>query len=460
MSDYAAVILAAGLGTRMKSSLPKVLHRVCGLPMILWSVTNARSLSADPIVLVVGYGAEDVHATVGDNVLYAQQEQQLGTGHATLQAREQLLGRAGAVLVLYGDMPTLRLDTLERMVALHSAKRPAMTILTALSNDSMGFGRVVRDGAGRVREVVEEAVATPEILALKELNCGVYCFDSEWLWRRLPDVPITQPKGEYYLTDTIALAVQDGAPVEVVTITDIAEVQGINTRVHLARTERILRERTNERLMLEGVTLVDPTATYVEASVRVGRDTTIHPNTYLQGDTVIGERCAIGPNAIIRDTRISDACTVLASTLEGAVIEEGVHVGPYGRLRPGAHLAEGVYMGSFGEVKNSYLGAHSHMGHFSYVGDADIGREVNVAAGTITCNFDGKKKHRTTVGDGAFLGSGTKLVAPVRVGRGAKTGAGSVVTHDIPDNTLAYGVPARAHGRVGDPEEDQEDEKT
>ena len=440
----AAVILAAGQGTRLKSSLPKVLHPVGGLPMISWTVDNARALGADPLVLVVGQGADAVRATVGDDVTYALQAERLGTGHATLQAAK-VLGdhRDGAVLVLYGDMPLLRRETLERLVALHRERRPAITMLTVVSEDSMGFGRVVRGADGDVREIVEEAVASPEVLAIRELNCGVYCFDAAWLWRRLPDVPVTQPKGEYYLTDMVGLAVADGLSIEAVTIDDVAEVQGINTRVHLARSEQIMRGRINEALMLAGVSLIDPATTYVDASVRVGRDTVIYPNTTLQGDTVIGEGCAIGPNALIRDTRIADGCTVLSSVLESAVMDEGANIGPFGHLRSGAHLGAGVHMGNFGEVKNSYLAPGTKMGHFSYLGDAQVDEGVNIGAGTITCNYDGVHKHPTHLGAGVFVGSGTMLVAPVDVGEGAKIGAGSVVTRDVPPRALAYGVPAR-----------------
>jgi bifunctional UDP-N-acetylglucosamine pyrophosphorylase/glucosamine-1-phosphate N-acetyltransferase len=412
--------------------------------MILWTVENARALGADPLVLVVGEGAEAVRATVNEGVTYAVQAERLGTGHATLQAREALVGRgADAVLVLYGDMPLLRRETLAHLVALHRERRPAITMLTVVADDSMGFGRVVRGDDGRVRAIVEEAVAAPEVLAIRELNCGVYCFDAEWLWRRLPDVPVTQPKGEYYLTDMVGLAVEDGQAVEALSIHDVAEVQGINTRVHLARSERIMRERINEALMLAGVTLVDPATTYVDATVQVGRDTVIYPNTTLQGATVIGEDCAIGPNTLIRDTRIADGCTVLASVLEGAIMDEGAEIGPYGHLRSKAHLGAGVHMGNFGEVKNSYLAPGTKMGHFSYLGDAQVGEGVNIGAGTITCNYDGQHKHPTHIGADVFVGSGTMLVAPLTVGEGAKIGAGSVVTRDVPAGALVYGVPAR-----------------
>jgi bifunctional UDP-N-acetylglucosamine pyrophosphorylase/glucosamine-1-phosphate N-acetyltransferase len=448
MTKIAAVILAAGQGTRMRSSQPKVLHPVAGRPMVLWTLFNAQALGVDDVVLVVGSDAEAVQQVVCPGVRYVYQAQRLGTGHATLQARELLQGRSEVVMVLYGDMPTLRRETLEQLLEVHLQCRPAVSILSVESDDSMGFGRVVRDDGGAVREIVEEAVATPEILALRELNCGIYCFDAAWLWERLPNVPLTQPKGEYYLTDMVGLAIADGRRVETVTIRDVREVQGINTRVHLAQSERILRERINEELMLSGVTLVNPASTYIDVGVQIGQDTVVWPNTYLQGETRIGERCTIGPNTIVRDTCIGDGCTVLASVVEEALLEDGAEIGPFGHLRPGAHLGQGVHMGNFGEVKNAYLAPGTKMGHFSYIGDAQVGEDVNIGAGTITCNYDGERKHRTTIGEGAFIGSGTMLVAPVSVGAAAKVGAGSVVTHDIPANTLAYGVPARAKGSL------------
>ncbi|MBC7255759.1 MAG: bifunctional UDP-N-acetylglucosamine diphosphorylase/glucosamine-1-phosphate N-acetyltransferase GlmU [Chloroflexi bacterium] len=447
MSELAAVILAAGQGTRLKSDLPKVLHPVGGIPMVAWAIQNARAVGADPIVLVVGYKAEAVRQAMGDQVLYAHQEKQLGTGHAVLQAQPLLQGLARDVLVLYGDMPTLTVETLQRLVALHREKRPAMTMLSVLSDDSMGFGRVVRGPDGRVRAIVEEAVASPEILAIRELNCGVYCFDGDWLWHRLPDIPVTPPKGEYYLTDMVSLSVADGARIEVLTTHDVSEVQGINTRVHLAQAERILRRRINERWMLEGVTLVDPDTTYIEATVQIGRETIIYPNTFLQGHTAIGERAVIGPNALIRDSRIGNGCRVLMSVIEEAIMDDGADIGPFGHLRKGAHLGEGVHMGNFGEVKDSYLAPGTKMGHFSYIGDSYVGRDVNIGAGTVTCNYDGTHKHRTVIGDRAFIGSGSMLVAPVQVGEGARIGAGAVVTRDVPAGALVYGVPARRHDK-------------
>lgn len=451
MARCAAVILAAGQGTRFKSALPKILHPVAGLPMVVWSVQNARAAGADPIALVVGTGAEAVHSTVGPGVEYAVQDRRLGTGHAALQARELLAGHADVVMLLYGDMPALQVETLSRLIHTQVTSRPALTMLTVDSDDSMGFGRVVRGPDGQVRAIVEEAVATPDILALKELNCGVYCFDAEWLWSRLPEIPITQPKGEYYLTDMAAIAASEGRPVETVKAADVAEVQGVNTRVHLACCERILRDRIRLQLMLSGVTLIDPATTYVDATVQVGPDTVLFPNTWLQGDTLVGTDCVIGPNSIVRDSRIGHGCRVVASVLEDAVLEDRAEIGPFGHLRKGAHLGAGVHMGNFGEVKNAYLAPGTKMGHFSYVGDADVGPRVNIGAGAVTCNYDGEHKHRTIVREGAFIGSGAMLVAPLTVGAGATVGAGSVVTHDVPDGDVVYGVPARsARKRRGD----------
>jgi len=454
MTSIAAVILAAGQGTRMKSDLPKVLHRVAGRSLVAWSLHHAQSLGIDPIVLVVGNGAEAVREAIGDQAEYAVQTERLGTGHAALQAKSALQGRSDVVLVLYGDMPTLRVETLQAMIERQTSGDAAMTMLTALSEDSMGFGRVVRDGEGRVREIVEEAVATPEILALKELNCGVYCFDADWLWQRLPAVRPTPPKNEYYLTDMVALAVADGRRIESVTIEDVEEVQGVNTRVHLAASEAILRRRINERHMLSGVTFLDPTSAYIEDTVSIGRDTVILPNVVLQGETTIGAGCEIGPNSVLRDATIGDGCRVMASVIEEAIMEAGCEIGPFGHLRRGAHLGPGVHMGNFGEVKNAYLAAGVKMGHFSYVGDAQVDENVNIGAGTITCNYDGERKHRTEIGQDVFVGSGSLLVAPVIIGSGSKIGAGSVVTHDVPKDTLAYGVPAREKGRNQSKRED------
>lgn len=436
------VILAAGQGTRMRSALPKVLHRLAGKPLIFHVLQAVSTLSDEPPVLVVGDGADAVRQAAGGRVRFAVQEEQLGTAHALRQAEPLLRGQGDAVLVTYADMPLLRAATLQRLVETQRTNSGPITMLTLESSDSRGFGRVVRSADGSVQAIVEEAQATPAQLAIRELNVGVYCFDAAWLWDALKRVPLS-PKGEYYLTETVGLAAAQGLPVQALTLEDPDEAIGVNTRVHLAEAEAALRRRINTEWMLSGVTIVDPTSTYIEAGVEIGRDTVIWPGTYLQGETRIGEGCTIGPNTIVRDSRVGNGCTLLASVLEGAVVEDDVDMGPYCHLRKGAHLASSVHLGNFGEVKSSYLGPGTKMGHFSYIGDATIGANVNIGAGTITCNFDGQRKNPTEVGDDVFIGSDTMLVAPVKLGEGSRTGAGAVVTHDVPPHTLVVGVPAR-----------------
>jgi len=441
----AVVILAAGQGTRMKSRLPKVLHPLGGHPLLTYSIATARALIEAPVILVIGHGAEAVREIAGSQVTIVVQPEQLGTGHAVLQAESALADVAEAVLVIYADMPLIRTETLQRLAEAHAVGGSPITLLTMLAENSRGFGRIVRDMAGRVSAIVEEAQATPAQLAIRELYTGVACYDATWLWPHLHRLPLS-PSGEFYLTDLVALAVAEGRSVQALSADDPEEMIGINTRAHLAEAEAILRRRINHRWMEAGVTLIDPSTTYIQDTVEIGPDTVILPNTHLWGQTRIGAGCRLGPNTIVRDTTIGDRCRVEASVLEGALLEDDVDVGPFAHLRPGAHLARGVHMGNFGEVKNSYLGPGTKMGHFSYLGDATVGQNVNIGAGTITCNYDGERKHPTVIEDGAFIGSDTMLVAPVRVGHEAKTGAGAVVTHDIPPGSVAYGVPARVKG--------------
>jgi len=436
------ILLAAGQGTRMKSALPKVLHPILGRPMVWHAIHTVQQIADEQPVVVVGHGAEAVQQTLGKDARYVFQEKRLGTGHAVMQTVDLLKGQTDYVLVSYADMPLLSPHTFQRVVDAQRTHDGPMTLLTNIAEDPRGFGRIVRSPDGSVRAIVEEVDCTPEQLAIRELNTSLYCFRADWLWDALPRIPISK-KGEYYLTDLVAIAVDDGLTVRAVTIDDPVEVIGINTRIHLAEATARMQERINRRWMLAGVTLLDPSTTYIEVEVAIGQDTVIGPNTHLQGKTSIGRNCSIGPNAIVRNTQIGDHCEVFASVLEDAVIENNVDVGPFGHLRKGAHLAEGVHMGNFGEVKNSYLGAGSKMGHFSYLGDATLGSNVNIGAGTITCNYDGVNKNPTKIGDNAFIGSDTMLVAPLEIGAAARTGAGAVVTKDVPPDTLAVGVPAR-----------------
>ncbi len=443
----AAVILAAGQGTRMKSALPKVLHPLAGRPLIEYALETALALADLPPVIVVGPQHDEVRRAVEGRAVCVEQAEPRGTGHAVLQARAALREMSDLVLVTYADMPLLSVETLGRLVDTQKRNSGPLTILTLVHGDPRGFGRVLRDASGAVLRVVEEAVATPEQLALRELNAGVYCFAAGWLWAHADRIPLSLPKREYYLTDMVEMAVAEGLRVEAVATTDADETLGINTRVHLAEAEAALRRRITRRWMEAGVTIVDPESTYIEPSVQLARDVTVYPNTHLRGTTTVGEGSHIGPNAIIEDSQIGARCRVLASVLEGAVMEDDADIGPFGHLRPGARLCRGAHMGNFGELKNATLGPGAAMGHFGYVGDAEIGAGVNIGAGTVTCNFDGTRKQRTVVEEGAFIGSDTLLVAPVRVGKRAKTGAGSVVTRDIPAGALAYGVPARVQRR-------------
>ncbi|MFQ6100817.1 MAG: bifunctional UDP-N-acetylglucosamine diphosphorylase/glucosamine-1-phosphate N-acetyltransferase GlmU [Anaerolineae bacterium] len=439
----AIVILAAGQGTRMKSDLPKVLHPLAGKPLVTYAVEMARALTDIKPVLVVGRGAEAVREIAGNGVIFVEQAEQRGTGHAVLQARDTLRDQADLVLVTYADMPLLTVETLRRLANRQQQNSGSITILTLVDENSRGFGRVIRDESDAVIQIVEEVVATPEQLAVRELNAGVYCFDADWLWNHVNGIPLSLPKREYYLTDLIGMAVAEGLRIEAMAVEDTTEALGINTRVHLAEAEDALRRRINERWMLAGVTIVDPATTYIEPDVTIGQDTTVWPHTHLRGQTTIGEHCHIGPNAIIVDCQIGNRCRVLASVLEQAAMEDGADIGPFSHLRRGARLCEGAHVGNFGELKNATLGPGAKMGHFSYLGDAEVGAGANIGAGTVTCNYNGVRKHKTVIEDGAFIGSDTMLVAPVRVGKGAKTGAGSVVTHDVPDGALVYGVPAR-----------------
>jgi bifunctional UDP-N-acetylglucosamine pyrophosphorylase/glucosamine-1-phosphate N-acetyltransferase len=434
----------------MRSRRPKVLHSVAGAPMISHVVTAAREIRPDHLVVVVGHGGDEVRAALGEEVLYVEQARQMGTGHAVQQTQQVLEGRTDAVMVLYGDVPLIRPDTLRRMLRHHAATQPAITMLTAHLEDPTGYGRVLRDAGGRVTGIVEDAVASDEQHAINEINVGLYVFDADWLWAHLPRIPVS-PTGEYYLTDLVDMAVAERQGVEALTTADSTEVLGINTRAQLASAEAVLRERIRARWLEAGVTMIDPSSTWIDAGVQVGRDTVLFPDTYLQGRTVIGEECVIGPGTLIRDSVVGDRCRILFSVIEEAVLEEDVDVGPFSHLRKGAHLGPGVHIGNFGEIKNSRLGRGVKMGHFSYLGDATVGEGVNIGAGTITCNYDGTAKHPTIIEDGAFIGSDTMLVAPVTVGAGARTGAGSVVTRDVPPRSLVYGVPARVRSSKQEP---------
>jgi bifunctional UDP-N-acetylglucosamine pyrophosphorylase/glucosamine-1-phosphate N-acetyltransferase len=452
-----SVILAAGKGTRMCSSIPKVLHTLAGRPLLEYALDLGLYICNVPIV-VLGFESEKVQEFIGDRAKVVLQNQQLGTGHALQQTADVLRGQADMILVWAADMPLLTKSLLEAVVHCQSENEGPVSIITAISDDDRGFGRVVRSDRCEVQAVVEQSDATSEQLAINELNVGVYCFDSLWLWDELSTLK-PSASGEYYLTDLIESAASQRQKIGVVTSNAGDEIIGINTRIHLAEAESALRARINHSWMERGVTLIDPDNTYIDSNVEIGLDTIILPNTHLQGGTVVGSECTLGPNSTIRDSVMGNRCKIESSVVEGAILEDEVDVGPFGHLRAGTHLGNGVHVGNFGEIKNSYLGPGVKMGHFSYIGDAIVGARTNIGAGVITCNYGmDKQKHRTEIGEDVFIGSDTMLVAPLRIGSRVRTGAGSVVTKDLPDDSLAVGVPARIISRLVDDKAELQDE--
>jgi bifunctional UDP-N-acetylglucosamine pyrophosphorylase/glucosamine-1-phosphate N-acetyltransferase len=435
----------------MRSQRHKVLHDVAGRAM-LWHVLVAlrqAGFAPEATVIVVGDGAADVRQAVGgsfgaDAYRFVLQEPQLGTGHAVLVAREAVAPEAETVLVAYGDTPLLQPETVRRVLARHEAAGAPLTLVTGLLDDPGGYGRIVRDGDA-IRAIVEDRDATEAERGIREINSGFCVFHAPWLWRRLPEVR-PAPNGEVYLTSLPAAAAAAGEAVATLTVQDVQEVVGINTRFQLAEAETILRRRIGRVLMESGVSLQDPATTYVDAGVSVGQDSVILANTHLSGETAVGQACVLGPNTMIRDSTIGDRCRVFASVVTAATLDAEVSVGPFAHVRPGTHCGRGSTVGTGSEINRSTLGPGSKMMHFGYLGDTTVGEQVNVGAGTITCNYDGVQKHPTTVGDGTFVGSGTLLVAPVHVGRQALTGAGAVVTRDVADGAKVVGVPARQIG--------------
>ena len=454
----ASVILAAGEGTRMCSSIPKVLHTLAGRPLLEYALDLGLHICSMTPIVVVGFESEKVQEFIGDRAKVVLQKRQLGTGHALQQTVDILRGQVDMILVWAADMPLLSKDILEAVVTCQSENEGPVSIVTAISDNDRGFGRVVRSERGEVQAIVEQSDVTSEQLAINELNVGVYCFESLWLWDELSTLK-PSANGEYYLTDLIESAASQSQKIGVVTSNAEDEIIGINTRIHLAEAETALKARINHSWMERGVTLIDPDNTYIGPNVDIGLDTIVLPNTSLQGNTVIGSECTLGPNSTIRDSVIGDHCKVECSVIEQATLEDEVDVGPFGHLRPGTHLGNGVHIGNFGEVKNSYLGPGVKMGHFSYVGDATVGARSNIGAGAITCNYGmDKQKHRTEIGEDVFIGSDTMLVAPLRIGSRVRTGAGSVVTKDLPDDSLAVGVPARVISRFIDDKVQLQDE--
>jgi bifunctional UDP-N-acetylglucosamine pyrophosphorylase/glucosamine-1-phosphate N-acetyltransferase len=437
--DTHVVILAAGKGTRMKSALPKVLHRVAGLPLIDYVLAGADALHARSTTIVIGHQADALRAALRDreHVTFVVQEPQLGTAHALLQTEPALRGATGTLVLLSGDVPLLTACTLKALVERHTGTRAAATVVTAVVDEPRGYGRIVRVGE-QIARIVEEKDATPAEQRIQEINSGIYAFAVEGLFDAVRSVAAENAQREYYLPDLVSIYRQRGLIVETVTVSNADEIRGINSRAELASVGRVVREQKAAELMASGVTIEDPATAYIDRDVTVAPDTVIHPNVYLEGHTTIGSGCEIHSGARIVDSQIGDRVTVLNhSVITGSRVEPGASVGPFAHLRAGSDVREGARVGNFVEMKKTVLGAGSKAGHLSYLGDATIGANVNIGAGTITCNYDGARKNQTVIGDGAFIGSDTQLIAPVTVGNGAYVGSGTTIREDVPEGSLA-----------------------
>ena len=437
MSKIFAVILAAGQGTRMKSKLYKVLHPVCGKPMVQHVVDHIQTLGVNRIVTVVGHGAKTVQEQLGDQSEYVLQAEQLGTAHAVQQAEAILGNEEGTTLVICGDTPLIRPETMQALFEHHQAKKAKATILTAIAENPTGYGRILRSEDGQVEQIVEQKDATAQQQLVKEINTGTYCFDNKALFETLKLVKNDNAQGEYYLPDVIELLQKQNEIVEAYVTEDFEETLGVNDRVALAQAESLMRARINERHMRNGVTIIHPESTYISAEAAIGRDTVIQPGSMIEGKTVIGEDCLIGPNTQIIDSRIGDRTSIHSSVVRESEIADDTAVGPFANIRPLSVIGSHVKIGNFVEVKKSTLGDDTKVSHLSYIGDAKVGSHVNIGCGSITVNYDGKNKFQTIIEDDVFVGCNSNLVAPVKIGQGSFIAAGSTITKEVPEDALA-----------------------
>ena len=442
MSDLVTVILAAGKGTRMKSRLPKVLHKAGGKAMVQHVLDAAKAAGAKRNIIVTGFGGDMVREALGAQAEFVEQKEQLGTGHAVQQTADLLAGETGTVMVLCGDTPLLTGSLLKKLYDEHTAARAKATVLTAIMPDATGYGRIIRTATGTVEKIVEHKDATDAERRVNEVNSGIYCFEKDALFAALAQVTCDNAQGEYYLPDVLGILRQKGEKIWAVAADDYESTLGINSRVQLAGAEKILRRRKNVELMENGVTIMDPDSTFIDADVTVGRDTVIYPFTWLEGETHIGENCTLGPSSRFSDTVMGNGVTAQFVYAHECEIADGVTMGPYVHIRPNTKLSPKVKIGNFVEVKNSNIGDGTKLPHLSYIGDCDMGAGVNMGCGTITVNYDGKKKYRTVIGDKAFVGCNSNLVDPVTIGDGAYIAAGSTITKEVPPSDLAV---ARAH---------------
>ncbi|OQY19619.1 MAG: UDP-N-acetylglucosamine diphosphorylase/glucosamine-1-phosphate N-acetyltransferase [Desulfobacteraceae bacterium 4572_35.1] len=438
IQELATVILAAGKGTRMKSDCPKVLHPLVGKPLAAYPVRLAQELGCSPTVMVVGHQVERVQQQFADeDIVFVHQEQQLGTGHAFQISHQVLKDFSGTVLLLCGDVPLLRCQTIDEMLQAHASAGAAVSVLTANMEDPRGYGRIVRSGA-EIEHIVEEKDASAEEKKITEINTGIYALEVPLAFELLGQLSNDNAQGEYYLTDIIALARTQGYKVVASTLDDVSEAMGINDRVQLAQAAAIMRERINYAHMVAGVTLIDPATTYIDDSVKIGVDTVIYPGAHLRGNTTIGSNCVVETGVVIDSCSIgNDSYIKAGSALEEADLGEHSTIGPMAHLRPGTVLCGNNKIGNFVETKKAVIGERSQASHLTYIGDAELGRDVNLGCGTITCNYDGVNKHKTVIEDGVFVGSDTQFIAPVTIGRNSLIGAGSTITKDVPADALA-----------------------
>lgn len=436
MKNRYVVVLAAGQGTRMKSKLYKVMHPVMGRPMVGHVVNAALDSGATQVFTITGFGADVVKDYLGDKSEYVYQEEQLGTAHAIEQARELLEGKDGTTVVLSGDTPLLQADTLKQLMDNHENENAKATILTALAEDPFGYGRVIRAEDGSVSKVVEEKDASETERTVQEINTGTYCFDNKELFEALKKVDNNNAQGEYYLPDVLEILKENNEKVSAFQLNNMDEALGVNNRVALAEASTLMKKRINEQHMINGVTLVDPENTYIEAGVQIGQDTVIEPGTYLKGDTVIGEDVVVGLNTVIENSQIADGVEIRQSVVRDSTVGKNSDVGPHSHLRNGAVLGENVHIGNFVEIKKSTIGDNTKAGHHTYVGDAEVGKDVNIGCGVVFANYNGKIKSKTIVGNRAFIGSNSTLVAPVELGKNTFVAAGSTITNDVQESAL------------------------
>lgn len=434
---FTSVILAAGMGTRMKSKMPKVLHKVCGKPLSKWVIDASKAAGADKVCAVVGHKAETVKEVLGDVCEFALQAEQKGTGHAVMQAIDVIKNSKGEVVILNGDTPLITAETINKAIEYHKNNGNQATVITAILDDATGYGRIVRDNDGSVLKIVEQKDASKEEKKINEVNSGMYVFDAQSLVYALDKITPNNAQGEYYLTDTLEILLSAGKKIGGYAISDNDEIRGINDRVQLNEAEKIMQKRINEYHMRNGVTMRNPESVYIEDGVEIGNDTEICQNITIKSGTKIGSDCVIGSGSMLDRAVIHDGVDVLSSVILESEVDEGTHVGPFAYIRPNCHVGKEVKVGDFVELKNSNIDDGTKISHLTYIGDSDVGKRVNFGCGTVTCNYDGKKKYRTTIGDDCFVGCNTNFVSPINVGDGVYIAAGSTITEDIPENSLS-----------------------